>query len=62
MWFLQESGNYSGTNSRCRADRGRALGWKPKYNTKDMSASILPQTKWLLEREQAKGFQLSVSR
>ncbi|KAI0729688.1 hypothetical protein C8Q72DRAFT_827313 [Fomitopsis betulina] len=61
-WGSVESGNYSGTNSRCRADRGRALGWKPKYNTKDMSASILPQTKWLLEREQAKGFQLSVSR
>ena len=29
-----------GTNSRCRADRSKAIGWKPKMETKDMLASI----------------------
>lgn len=34
------NGSSLGTNSRCRADRGRAIGWKPKKTTKDMLASI----------------------
>lgn len=34
------NGTSLGTNSRCRADRGRELGWKPKKTTKDMLASI----------------------
>ena len=29
-----------GTNSRCRADRSKAIGWKPSMGTKDMLASI----------------------
>ena len=29
-----------GTNARCRADRSKAIGWKPKLETKDMLASI----------------------
>jgi hypothetical protein len=29
-----------GTNARCRADRSKAIGWKPKMETKDMLASI----------------------
>lgn len=29
-------GNYWGTTCRCRADRGRALGWAPKYISADM--------------------------
>ena len=36
-------GWYNGSNSRARADRGRALGWKPKYTTQDMLASIKPE-------------------
>ncbi|KAI0789836.1 hypothetical protein C8Q75DRAFT_762663 [Abortiporus biennis] len=33
-------GYFFGTNSRCRANRGRALGWKPTRTTADMLASI----------------------
>ena len=38
-WF----GYYHGTNSRARGDRARALGWKAKYSTEDMLASIGPE-------------------
>ncbi|KAF9048745.1 hypothetical protein BJ165DRAFT_1053961 [Panaeolus papilionaceus] len=33
-------GTSLGTNSRCRADRARAVGWKPKLTTRDMLASV----------------------
>jgi len=33
-------GTTLGGNSRCKADRSRAIGWKPKKMTKDMLASI----------------------
>ena len=36
-------GHYFGTNSRCRADRSRALGWQPKYSKENMLASIKPE-------------------
>ena len=36
----EKKGWYNGSNSRACADRGRALGWKPKYTTADMLASI----------------------
>ncbi|KAF8656882.1 hypothetical protein AX16_002427 [Volvariella volvacea WC 439] len=32
--------DYLGSNSRCKASRARALGWKPKKTTADMLASI----------------------
>ncbi|TFK56012.1 NAD(P)-binding protein [Heliocybe sulcata] len=35
-------------NSRCRADRARALGWKPSKTTKDLLASVKPELKALL--------------
>ncbi|PIL35390.1 hypothetical protein GSI_02116 [Ganoderma sinense ZZ0214-1] len=38
-WF----GWYHGTNSRARADRARALGWKAKHSTEDMLASVRPE-------------------
>lgn len=34
------NGTSLGSNSRCRADRSRAIGWKAKKTTKDMLASI----------------------
>lgn len=34
-------GTSLGTNSRCKSDRARALGWKPKKGTSDMLASIM---------------------
>ncbi|EMD33971.1 hypothetical protein CERSUDRAFT_67591 [Gelatoporia subvermispora B] len=43
----------SGTNSRCRADRGRSIGWKPKYTTADMLASIKPEVEIFLNKSQS---------
>ncbi|KAF9240417.1 hypothetical protein BU15DRAFT_45759 [Melanogaster broomeanus] len=31
---------YLGTNSRCKANRARALGWKPRFTTDDMLKSV----------------------
>jgi len=39
---------YLGTNSRCRGDRSRSLGWKPVKTTKDMLASIKPEMEVML--------------
>ena len=39
----EKAGWYSGTNSRCRANRGRSIGWKPKHTTEEMLQSILPE-------------------
>ncbi|KAI0674908.1 NAD-P-binding protein [Trametes maxima] len=39
-----------GSNSRCRADRSRAAGWKPKKRTEDMLASIKPEIQYMLTR------------
>ncbi|GBE86890.1 NAD(P)-binding protein [Sparassis latifolia] len=44
----EAAGNYSGSNSRCRANRGRALGWKPVHSTADMIASIKPEIEALI--------------
>ncbi|OJT06574.1 hypothetical protein TRAPUB_2569 [Trametes pubescens] len=46
-------GNYSGSNSRCRADRGRAIGWKPKFTTEDMLKSIKPEVEAWIKKQQA---------
>ncbi|EGN98925.1 hypothetical protein SERLA73DRAFT_160536 [Serpula lacrymans var. lacrymans S7.3] len=40
---------YLGSNSRCRASRARALGWEPKYTTKDLLASIKPEVEAMLK-------------
>jgi len=40
--------DYMGTNSRCRAERSRAIGWKPVKLTKDMLASIKPEMEAML--------------
>jgi len=37
-----------GSTSRVRANRSKAIGWRPTRTTKDMLASILPQTEALL--------------
>ncbi|CDO74490.1 hypothetical protein BN946_scf184979.g45 [Trametes cinnabarina] len=44
-------GLYNGTNSRCRADRSRSIGWKPQYTTEDMLKSIKPEIIALRQRE-----------
>jgi nucleoside-diphosphate-sugar epimerase len=40
-----------GTNSRCKANRARALGWKPKYTTEDMLKSIRGEVEWQLKHK-----------
>ncbi|KAF8994645.1 hypothetical protein BDQ17DRAFT_1331013 [Cyathus striatus] len=44
-------GDYLGSNSRCRANRSRALGWKPAKTTKDMLESIQPEVVALLKEK-----------
>jgi hypothetical protein len=41
---------YLGTNSRCRGDRSRSIGWKPVKATEDMLASIKPELDELLKK------------
>ena len=36
-----------GSNSRCRAERSRSIGWDPKMATKDMLASIRPEVEYI---------------
>jgi nucleoside-diphosphate-sugar epimerase len=49
-WILTSffQSEYLGSNSRCVANRGRALGWKPKHGTDDFYASVLPETEAIL--------------
>ncbi|KAF9069216.1 NAD(P)-binding protein [Rhodocollybia butyracea] len=35
--------DYLGSNSRCRANRSKSLGWAPKKTTRDMLDSIYPE-------------------
>ncbi|TFK40282.1 NAD(P)-binding protein [Crucibulum laeve] len=41
---------YLGSNSRCRGNRSRSIGWKPVKTTKDMLASIKPEVEALIKR------------
>ncbi|KAI0787434.1 NAD(P)-binding protein [Fomes fomentarius] len=48
----EEVGWYNGTNSRARANRGRSIGWKPKYTTEDFLKSIRPEVEALVKKSQ----------
>ncbi|EKM78697.1 hypothetical protein AGABI1DRAFT_41510, partial [Agaricus bisporus var. burnettii JB137-S8] len=39
-----------GSNSRCRGNRSRMIGWQPKKTTKDLFASIRPEVNDILRR------------
>ncbi|KAH7927395.1 NAD(P)-binding protein [Leucogyrophana mollusca] len=39
-----------GSNSRCRADRARAIGWNPVYTTEDFLKSIPPELDVLIKK------------
>ncbi|KAI6112138.1 hypothetical protein EDD16DRAFT_1181478 [Pisolithus croceorrhizus] len=39
---------FLGTNARCLARRGRALGWKPRYTTEDAFKSIRPEVEYVI--------------
>ncbi|KAK7690488.1 hypothetical protein QCA50_005586 [Cerrena zonata] len=43
-----DGGNNYGSNSRCRGNRSRSIGWKPKYTKEDMIASIKPEIEAIL--------------
>lgn len=42
---------YSGSNSRLKGDRGRAIGWKPKFTTEDLLKSIRPEVEAHVQRQ-----------
>jgi hypothetical protein len=46
--------NGLGTNSRCRGDRSRAIGWKPTKVTADMLKSIRPEVEAMIRKQQPK--------
>jgi len=48
--------DYLGTNSRCRADRSRKVGWKPKYDGDDFFDSIDPEVEDVLRSKGPNGF------
>ncbi|KAL4247620.1 NAD(P)-dependent Metabolic Enzyme [Abortiporus biennis] len=55
-YFGSEAAGYSyGTNARCRANRSRSIGWKPKYTKEDMLASIEPETRNILDTSEFSG-------
>ncbi len=43
---------YSGSNSRLKGDRGRAIGWKPKYTTEYLLRSIRPKVGAFVQLQQ----------
>ena len=43
-------GNFNGTNARCRANRARSIGWKPKHTTHDLLASVKPEVEAILKQ------------
>ncbi|PCH43206.1 NAD(P)-binding protein [Wolfiporia cocos MD-104 SS10] len=54
-WGDEDVGLYSGSTSRCRADRARAIGWKPEYTTADMVKSIKPEVEAIWKQTQEQG-------
>jgi len=41
---------YLGSNSRCRANRSRSIGWKPVHTKQDMLASIKPEVEVMIKK------------
>ncbi|GBE86891.1 NAD(P)-binding protein [Sparassis latifolia] len=53
-WGSEAKGNVNGSNSRCRGNRSRLLGWSPIYTTADLIASIKPEVEALIARRSYK--------
>ncbi|KAF9530876.1 hypothetical protein CPB83DRAFT_809745 [Crepidotus variabilis] len=45
-----EGSSLFGINARCRGTRGRAIGWKPRYNKADFLACVKPDIEGLVTR------------
>jgi hypothetical protein len=41
---------YAGTNSRCRADHSRSIGWRPKKTAHDFFASVEEEVQQVLAK------------
>ncbi|KAF8896241.1 hypothetical protein BD779DRAFT_1608539 [Infundibulicybe gibba] len=46
-----DGSNYLGSNSRCKANRSRAIGWKPVKSTADMLASIKAEVEAVINKK-----------
>ncbi|KAH9047393.1 hypothetical protein EDB84DRAFT_1461671 [Lactarius hengduanensis] len=44
-------GVWLGSNARCKAERGRALGWKPTKTTKDFIESVRPEVEIIVAQK-----------
>ena len=53
--YVQQLGRYWGTTCRCRADRARALGWKPKFTEPDLLSSLKADVQVQLEAAERNG-------
>ncbi|KAJ8481047.1 hypothetical protein ONZ51_g6272 [Trametes cubensis] len=42
---------YSGSNARCRAERSRSIGWKPRYTTEDLLKSVESEMAVVLKQQ-----------
>ncbi|KAF9807202.1 hypothetical protein IEO21_08317 [Rhodonia placenta] len=62
-WGSVDAAVHVGSNSRCRANRGRSIGWKPIHKTADLISSIKPDVAWLWEKTQREnGIEAPISR
>jgi hypothetical protein len=50
-YFSDGNGESLGTNSRCRAERARAIGWAPVKKTSDLLASVKEEVAALINRQ-----------
>ncbi|KAH8990310.1 hypothetical protein EDB92DRAFT_1999227 [Lactarius akahatsu] len=48
-------GVWLGSNARCKAERGRALGWKPTKTTKDFIESVRPEVEVIVAQNRRGG-------
>lgn len=39
-----------GSNAQCKASRGRALGWKPRYSEEDLFGSVKAEVDAILKK------------
>ncbi|KAI0729696.1 hypothetical protein C8Q72DRAFT_296216 [Fomitopsis betulina] len=54
-WGSEVLGSYGGTTCRCSADRGRALGWKPRFTQADLLTSMMKEVQVQLEAVEKNG-------
>lgn len=60
---MKTVGGYGGTTCRCRSDRARSVGWRPRYGNEDLLKSIKPEAElqWKLAQENGVDFSFEQS-